>query len=186
MFVSGISDIHDMRRLLKKKKDKFSMVGIHGDVSDEDQRRAIHTSVSANKIKVIVATNIAESSLTIEDLDLVICLGMHKTVEYPYGGHSVRSVITRQWISKSSAIQRVGRTGRIRHGLAFRLYSESLFETFREHPVPEIHNNALHNLTLELKLVFPNKDVIEKSQQLLDPPAEERMQDSLQLLHKCK
>ena len=72
----------------------------------------------------------------------MICLGTHKALQYNSGTHRVQLVNT--WISKASATQRAGRTGRVRPGKVYRLYSRNLHESFSEHEDSEIHRNY-HN-----------------------------------------
>jgi hypothetical protein len=78
----------------------------------------------------------AESSITLPDVDLVLCLGTHKALQYHSSTHRVHLVNT--WISKASATQRAGRTGRVRPGRVFRLYTKALHESLREHEESEI------------------------------------------------
>ena len=87
-------------------------------------------------MKVILATNAAESSITLPDVDTVICLGTHKSMRYVPASHCVQLVNT--WISKASATQRAGRTGRLRPGRVFRLYSRDLESRFDDHEQSEV------------------------------------------------
>ena len=66
------------------------------------------------EVKVIIATNAAESSLTLPDVDHVVCLGLCKQIIYNSASH--RQILVPTWISRASATQRAGRTGRLREG----------------------------------------------------------------------
>merc|ERR1719498_203764 len=85
---------------------------IHSDIPFEDQLTAFQPVRDA--VKVVLATNAAESSITLPDVDHVICLGTHKQVRYNERHHQTQLINT--WISKASATQRAGRTGRVRAG----------------------------------------------------------------------
>ena len=86
--------------------------------------------------KIIAATNAAESSVTLPDVDVIVDLGVAKTVAYD----AVRrtSVLSRAWIAKASATQRAGRTGRVRPGAVYRLYTGALFDALPPHDVSAI------------------------------------------------
>ena len=64
---------------LLESSEKFIPIGLHGDLADDEQELAFMPTPS-DKVKVVIATNIAESSLTIPDVDMVICLGSHKSM----------------------------------------------------------------------------------------------------------
>jgi HrpA-like RNA helicase len=92
----------------------YETVPVHSDVPFDDQLRALEPAQGKNAIKIVIATNAAESSLTIPDCDHVICMGQAKSIEYNPTTH--RTILLPAWIAKSSAIQRAGRTGRTRPG----------------------------------------------------------------------
>lgn len=101
---------------------------------------------------MVVATNAAESSLTLPDCDAVICLGTHKQVERSHES-AQQCQLVNSWIPKSSSTQRAGRTGRVRAGTVFRLYSRRLFDALPDHETPEVLRQPLaqveiHPLTL--------------------------------------
>jgi ATP-dependent RNA helicase DHX37/DHR1 len=84
----------------------------------------------------VVATNVAETSLTIPNIRYVVDTGKEKRREFdPITGVSLFNVT---WISQASANQRSGRAGRVISGHAYRLYSSAVFEDFSKFPPPEI------------------------------------------------
>jgi HrpA-like RNA helicase len=109
VFVAGMKDIDEFLETFEEDED-YKIVAIHSDIPFEEQEQAL-VAAKPNEIKVIVATNAAESSLTLPDVDIVICLGQQKSIEYDASTHSVQLI--KKWISKSAAIQRAGRTGNI-------------------------------------------------------------------------
>lgn len=103
----------------------YCTVPIHSDIPFEDQL-TVFEPAKPGEVKVVIATNAAESSVTIPDCDHVVCLGTAKQIEYNAATH--RTQLVAAWISRSSARQRAGRTGRTRPGHVYRLYSRSLYD----------------------------------------------------------
>ena len=102
--------------------------------------------------KVVLATNAAESSITLPDVDVVIDLGTHKQVQYDEELKVTR--LLKAWVSKASATQRAGRTARVRPGSVYRLYSEALFDAMSPHDTSEIHRSPLEATVLQLRSSF--------------------------------
>ncbi|KAG9456429.1 hypothetical protein H6P81_000937 [Aristolochia fimbriata] len=107
---------------------------LHGKLSCSEQVRVFQKYTG--KRKIIFATNIAETSLTIPDVRYVVDSGMVKESRFDPG--SGMNVLKVSWVSRSSADQRAGRAGRTRPGKCYRLYSEHEFETLPLHQEPEI------------------------------------------------
>lgn len=99
--------------------------------------------------KAIVATNIAEASVTIEDVVYVVDAGMVKLRVYDPHKSTDRLVVAP--ISRAAAQQRAGRAGRVRPGKVFRLYSESDYTAFPPNSIPEIQRCNLTPVVLQLK-----------------------------------
>jgi HrpA-like RNA helicase len=184
VFVSGINDIID----LSEKFDGmpgFKVYAIHSEIPFEEQEAAF-LPTPANEIKVVLATNSAESSITLPDVDVVICLGTHKTLEYNYTSHRIH--LSNAWISKASATQRAGRTGRLRPGTVYRLYSESLHAAFQEYDTSELRKTPLHNIILNLRHMLENSDdfagVVPVLEDLLEPPDVENVESSFEFLYE--
>jgi HrpA-like RNA helicase len=133
-----------------------------------------------------VATNAAESSVTIPDIDIVICLGRHKSLQYNEALHRTQLVST--WISKSSATQRAGRTGRVRPGAVYRLYSRKLHEKFLPHELAEVHRRPLQDVVLGLWIMLENSatftGVTSILERLIEPPDVRNIQQSYETLHE--
>jgi HrpA-like RNA helicase len=135
--------------------------------------------------KVVVATNAAESSITLPDVDVVICLGTHKALRYDQASHKVQLVNT--WISKASSTQRAGRTGRVRPGKVFRLYSKHLFAGMQDHEESEIHRTPLQDVILGLRSMLEASvgftGVVPILKDLLEPPDMRNVHKSFDYLH---
>lgn len=123
VFLPSSGDIRFLHQALESFDiDVFSLFG---DLTIEQQMASIKAPESGQR-KLVLATNIAETSLTIDGINLVIDTGLENIALYDEG-ILANKLIQRQ-ISKSSAIQRAGRAGRTAPGKCIRLYSEALFE----------------------------------------------------------
>ena len=120
---------------------------LHGDLSPEEQDRAVLPSAVR---KVILSTNVAESSITIEGVAAVIDSGLARVAaDSPWSGLPSLEV-TR--VSKASSNQRAGRAGRTRAGTVIRLFSEEDFVRRREQDSPEIIRRELSRVSLEARV----------------------------------
>jgi HrpA-like RNA helicase len=128
IFVPGMNDIVAISELIDQifvSGVKFTCFPIHGDIPFEDQMQVFDTS-APGEVRIVIATNAAESSVTLPDVDHVICLGLCKQIVYNEASH--RQMLVPTWISRASATQRAGRTGRVRPGTVYRMYtSETLY-----------------------------------------------------------
>ena len=160
----------------------FNCVPIHSDIPFEEQYMAFEAPV-AGENKIVIATNAAESSITLPDVDFVIDLGMHKQIQYNEKTH--RQVLAPTPICKSSAKQRAGRTGRVRDGFVYRLYSREFYENeMSEFDQGEILCTPLDNLILNLKEIMKEADIIPILQDLIEPPSTFNIEASFKRLHQ--
>lgn len=184
IFVSGINDITEIVQLLEPYS-KYLVFPIHSDIPADEQELAFGVT-PADKVKVVVATNAAESSVTIPDCDVVICLGTHKSLQYSALNHRTQLVNT--WISKASSTQRAGRTGRVRPGTVYRLYSKSLFESMHDHEVAEVHRRPLQDVLLSMWVMLEDavgfQGVTPFLQGLIEAPDMRNIKQSYQYLYE--
>jgi len=118
---------------------------LHGELSLAEQDRAVRP---AGRRKIILSTNVAESSVTIEGVAAVVDSGLARVAQHSQWSGLQAFSVTR--ISRASAVQRAGRAGRMREGRALRLYTAQDFGARAEYDVPEILRADLSAAALEL------------------------------------
>ena len=190
VFVSGMKDIIELSEKLDKEKlnesrAKYSVFAIHSEIPFEEQEMAF-SPATEGEIKVILATNAAESSITLPDVDIVICLGMQKSISYSAERHC--AVLCNTWVSKASATQRAGRTGRVRPGRVFRLYSSHIFnDILLEYGEPEILRVPLQETILNLRVMLESscefEGVVPLLKDMLQPPDMGNVEQSFEFLY---
>ncbi|KAK9832693.1 hypothetical protein WJX81_000845 [Elliptochloris bilobata] len=130
---------------------RMQVLPLHSSVSPQEQRR-IFLRPPPGVRKVVLATNIAETSLTIEDVVYVIDTGKLKERRYDAGRGM--SLLVEDFVSRASALQRRGRAGRVRPGHCFGLYTRHRFEhRLRKFQAPEMVRVPLEELVLQIHLL---------------------------------
>lgn len=179
-FLPGAGEIRRtaarLQETLGHREDGFSIHPLYGDLPFAEQERAILPS-SLGKRKIVLATNIAETSLTIEGVHVVIDGGLTRTLRYdPATG--MNRLITVP-VSRAAALQRKGRAGRLGPGVCYRLYNPHAFASLIPYAPPEILIADLSSLVLELACW----GVCDPTQlSWLDPPPEAAWQSARALL----
>ncbi|KAE8393934.1 ATP dependent RNA helicase [Aspergillus alliaceus] len=133
-----------------------------------DQQMYVFEPAPENTRKVIVSTNIAEASVTINGIVFVVDCGFAKL--RAYNPTTNIETLTAVPISKAAAIQRAGRAGRTKPGKCFRLYTQQTYEQLPEATVPEIQRSNLAPVVMQLKAL--GIDNIVRFDFLTPPPAE--------------
>lgn len=147
VFLPGASLIRQLQERLCDLPSHISVCPLYGQLSFSEQQKALVPSPDGLR-KVVLATNIAETSLTIEGIRLVLDSGFERRARFEPKTGITRLEQVR--IAQSSAVQRAGRAGRLEAGLCVRLYSETQFNQQPAVPVPEILHSDLSSLALEL------------------------------------
>ena len=188
LFVSGYLAIEDISELITTQQSQdrdvnYKVIPLHSELSD-DQQELVFEAVERDTIKIIIATNIAESSITLPDLDTVLCFGTNKVLKYDHIAHTTRLV--EAWISKDSGTQRAGRTGRVREGKIYRLYTENLYKRFNDHGISEFQRAPVQEVILSLRVMLENsKDfsgVFPILEDLPEPPELSNVEKSMNYL----
>lgn len=148
VFLPGAGEIRRAERLLQGQvAGRVILAPLYGNLKNDEQDRAI-TPAPEGYRKVVLATAIAESSLTIEGIRVVIDSGQQRRAVFDANSGMTRLVTG--WVSRASAEQRKGRAGRIEPGVCYRLWSESAQFGLAEFTPPEIQEADLAPLVLEL------------------------------------
>ncbi|XP_015086203.1 pre-mRNA-splicing factor ATP-dependent RNA helicase DEAH10 [Solanum pennellii] len=170
VFLTGQEEIESVERLIHERlrqlpecSRKLLTFPIFSSLPSEKQMRVFMPSPAGYR-KVILATNIAETSVTIPGIRYVVDPGLVKARTYdPKMGVDSLIIVT---TSKAQALQRSGRAGRDGPGKCYRLYQESFFEKLTDSTLPEIKRCDLSNVVLQLKALgiddVINFDFIEK------------------------
>mmetsp|Transcript_56438 Transcript_56438/g.100398 ORF Transcript_56438/g.100398 Transcript_56438/m.100398 type:complete len:1593 (+) Transcript_56438:78-4856(+) len=148
VFLPGWSEIQEMARRLEKcvHSDKLWVVKVHSSVPKDEQSQAFERP-DYGMVKVILSTNIAESSVTIDDARIVVDTGLIR--EMTYDPKERLSSMSTVWVCQSNAVQRKGRAGRVRSGKVYRLYSREQFKAVPWRPAPEMQRCNLSSTCLQ-------------------------------------
>ncbi|CAN1772468.1 DExH-box ATP-dependent RNA helicase DExH1 [Linum perenne] len=153
VFLTGWDEISKLLERIKGNRllgdqSKYLVLPLHGSMPTINQRE-IFDQPPPNKRKIVLATNIAESSITIDDVVYVIDCG--KAKETSYDALNKLACLLPNWISKASAHQRRGRAGRVQAGVCYRLYPKVIHDAMLQYQLPEILRTPLQELCLHVK-----------------------------------
>ncbi|MEO6367802.1 MAG: ATP-dependent helicase HrpB, partial [Steroidobacteraceae bacterium] len=148
VFLPGSPEIHRLRGLLEAARiPALDIHPLYGELDIEAQQQVLQPAATGRR-KLILATNIAETSLTIDGVRVVVDMGLARRSLFDPGTGMERLVTVR--ISQASAVQRAGRAGRTAPGSAWRLWGEGAQATLAARTPPEILTSDLAPLALEL------------------------------------
>ena len=154
---------------------------LHASLMPAEQKR-VFPPVPRGTRKVIAATNVAETSITIEDIVVVIDTGRVKETSYDTTSKIVR--LQEVWASQASCRQRRGRAGRIREGTCYKLFTRNVEVSMRPQSEPEMRRVPLEQLCLSVKASSPQSDVATFLSRVLSPPEASAVTIALQTLHR--
>jgi len=146
-FLPGGREIRDAENVLRDRALSVSVFPLYGDLSSEAQDAALSPSRDGRR-KVILATNIAQTSLTVEGVTTVVDGGLVRVARFDLGAGANRLETER--VSRASADQRAGRAGRLGPGACYRLWSRDEHGARPAHDSPEILSADLSRFALEL------------------------------------
>ena len=181
VFLPGAGEIRRAREACEKiaADANLMVVQLHGDLSPKEQDQAL---LRADRRKVILSTNVAESSVTIEGVFAVVDSGLARVAsQAPWSGLPRLRV---EKVSRASAVQRAGRAGRTRPGKCLRLYTRADFDSRPEHEAPEIRRLDLAQTRLEIATLAPveTHDRTIWNVPWLEPPPEPHVRAAEELL----
>lgn len=147
VFFPGEAEIRKCEELLNNQLNDFCIHALYGQLPQQQQWLAIMPN-KFGKRKIVLATSIAETSLTIEGIRIVIDTGFGRISRFdPRSGLSKLETIR---ISKDSADQRAGRAGRLNSGVCYRMWTKATHERLAPHRIPEILEADLASLVLDM------------------------------------
>lgn len=187
IFMPGLGEIRRMNDLLMEHhafgdENSFRLHPLHSTLSSENQS-AVFDIPPQGVRKIVIATNIAETGITIPDITCVIDTGKHREMRFDEKRQLSRLVET--FVAKSNAAQRRGRAGRVQNGLCFHLFTKIRHDTLlAEHPLPEMMRLSLSDLALRIKIMKVKigtsiEDVLSRA---LDPPTPVNVQRAISAL----
>ncbi|WEL39853.1 RNA helicase [Encephalitozoon hellem] len=176
VFLTGKEEINGGHALLTEELGRdVEVCCLYSTLSPEEQEAVFKKT---EKRKIVLATNIAETSITIEGIKYVVDCGRSKQMRYSASfGMDILEV---GWISKSQAKQRAGRAGRTQKGKVFRIYSKEEYQKMNDNTVPEIFCCNLAKAVLELKSIGLD-DIMNFD--FIDRPAVSNLKKALELLY---
>ncbi|KPP56085.1 putative ATP-dependent RNA helicase DHX57 [Scleropages formosus] len=178
VFMPGLAEIKMLyeqlqsNRMFNNRNNKRCAVyPLHSSLSNEEQQ-AVFNRPPEGVTKIIISTNIAETSVTIDDVVYVVDSGRMK--EKRYDASRGMESLDDSWVSRANALQRKGRAGRVASGICFHLFTSHCFRHhLAEQQLPEIQRVPLEQLCLRIKVldVFAERPLESVFSRLIEPPA---------------
>ncbi|SCV74256.1 BQ2448_6688 [Microbotryum intermedium] len=171
VFMTGVLEIKNAVKAIESaisSSDRVEVFHLHANLTSAEQT-SVFRKTKADHRKVVVATNVAETSITIDGIVYVVDSGRVK--ENQFDPDTSVTKLVEVWTSKASSKQRRGRAGRTRPGQCFKLFSHYTEETaMANHPTPEMVRIPLESLCLQIKAMRADEDVTTFLAKALNPP----------------
>lgn len=182
VFLPGIAEIRQLNDMLGGHPSfnrQWLVYPLHSTISSEDQQAAFLIPPPGVR-KIVLATNIAETGVTIPDITCVIDVGKHK--EMRFDERRQLSRLTQSFISRANAKQRRGRAGRVQEGLCFHLFTKFRHDSLMtDQQTPEMLRLSLQDLVMRTKICKLG-DIEETLSQALDPPSSRNIRRAIDAL----
>lgn len=179
IFLPGVAEIDQTLRALRSIPNLHALP-LHASLQSVEQRKVFQTPPRGQR-KVIAATNVAETSITIDDIVAVIDTGRVKETSFDPANNMVK--LAEVWASRAACKQRRGRAGRVRAGTCYKLYTRTAEAKMAERPEPEIRRVPLEQLCLSVK-AMGILDVPSFLGSALTPPESLAVEGALDLLQR--
>ncbi|ORY71417.1 P-loop containing nucleoside triphosphate hydrolase protein [Pseudomassariella vexata] len=186
VFFPGLDEMQRVEKLLQNQvlgvdmmdTSKYRTYLLHSSIPDA--QKTVFNPVPPGVRKIILSTNIGETSITIPDVKHVIDTGKVRETRYD---HVKRiSALQSTWISKSNAKQRAGRAGRVQDGHYLALYTKARHQSMRAIGLPELLRSDLQTTCLNIKSSIPGVDVTEFLAAAIEPPSAASVKEALKNL----
>lgn len=180
IFLPGVQEIRSCIDVIRGVLgEKAEILPLHANLSNDEQ---LAVFANTQRWKIIAATNVAETSITIEDVVYVVDSGRVK--ETSYDPESGLSLLKEQWVTRAAARQRRGRAGRTQPGVCYRLYARRQEEKMGHFPIPEILRTPLESISLTVKVMRESEDVKHFLNRAIDPPEVSAMDKAWDVLQE--
>ena len=177
IFMATERDIRETCDLLEGRLGpSYEVLGLYGRMASNDQQRVF---TPGRKRRVVVATNVAETSITIPRIRYVVDTGLARISRYNPRTRTKRLPV--EAVSQSSANQRAGRAGRVQDGICIRLYTQEDFDKRDRFTMPEIQRANLAEVILRM-MAYKLGDI--ESFPFINPPVHAAIRSGYQLLHE--
>ena len=177
VFLSGTKEIESMMETLLRRPQFSSpqnaqwVLALHGGLPPEEQRRVFERPPPGIR-KIVLATNVAETSITIDDVGFVIDTARMK--EQRYDASKRLASLEDCFVSRANARQRRGRAGRVAPGVAVHLVSKHTHDKYIDsHQAPEVQRVPLEQLVLRIRAMNLPGTAASVCERLLEPPSQD-------------
>lgn len=183
VFMTGWDDINSLKDQLQSHPllgdpNRVLLLACHGSMPSSEQK-LIFDKPEDGVRKIVLATNMAETSITINDVVFVVDCG--KAKETSYDALNNTPCLLPSWISKAAARQRRGRAGRVQSGECYHLYPRCVFDAFSDYQLPELLRTPLQSLCLQIKSLRLGS-ISEFLSRALQPPEPLSVQNAVEYL----
>ncbi|GAV67332.1 dsrm domain-containing protein/DEAD domain-containing protein/Helicase_C domain-containing protein/HA2 domain-containing protein/OB_NTP_bind domain-containing protein [Cephalotus follicularis] len=183
LFMTGWDDINSLKDQLQAHPllgdpTRVLLLACHGSMASSEQRLIFEKPEDGVR-KIVLATNMAETSITINDVVFVVDCG--KAKETSYDALNNTPCLLPSWISKAAARQRRGRAGRVQPGECFHLYPRCVYDAFSDYQLPELLRTPLQSLCLQIKTLQLGS-ISEFLSRALQPPEPLSVQNAVEYL----
>ena len=182
VFLPGIAEIRQLNDILTSHpsfSSNWLVYPLHSTISSEDQQAAFLLPPPGVR-KIVLATNIAETGVTIPDITCVVDTGKHK--EMRFDERRQLSRLTQSFISRANAKQRRGRAGRVQEGLCFHLFTKYRHDNLMtDQQTPEMLRLSLQDLVMRTKICKLG-DIEATLSEALDPPSSKNIRRAIDAL----
>ena len=178
VFFAGERQIREAADKISRRFHQYEVLPLYARLSNEQQQRIFR---QARQRKIILSTNVAETSLTVPGIHYVIDTGLARISRYSWRAKVQRLPIEK--ISRASANQRAGRCGRVAAGICIRLYDEEDFNNRAEFTEPEILRTNLASVILQMDSLRVGHI---RDFEFVEPPDNRLISDGYRLLHELK
>ncbi|KAI5782717.1 P-loop containing nucleoside triphosphate hydrolase protein [Geopyxis carbonaria] len=185
VFLPGLDEILKLEKAILEgkplgmdfKNERYRMYLLHSSIPNQNE---VFEDVPPGVRKIILSTNIAETSITIPDVKFVIDTGKLREKQYEQERRITSLVCT--WVSKSNSKQRAGRAGRVQNGNYFALFSRARHDSLRATGLPEILRSDLQEICLDIKLQGFEDPIAQFLSEAIEAPKPSAIEASLRQL----